>query len=404
MFRKPDELYFESDDLCFYFEGNDSRSFVDLDKYPRSASEFFKELEVMDCIPRVKKRKLDNERNVVFAKYPPYHKRGLCGFDPTIHVDGLEHAMNNPDLKKSAFIWNRIAKPHADCIKGDIEKATWKNYGNSGGPEPMTSEFGKLLINSFWLPKKSDGEMHRPCELTREDLPESFVWDENLAEQLGMRRDELAELAEKASIPVKVIEALKKPATLKRVQEFLARQDTVRTDSINPEFPQDPVKNPERRAAKIDEELENSPVKKYEVREKSDRVNAPREAARVWLKNAYTVDDQMFCQICGKEMPFKKRDGEYYFEAVEALDKEHLPLEHERQFLALCPECAARYQEFIKNDKGAMRKMIDRLMGSADGEIPLSLGELNPNLRFTKKHWFDFKEILKKSIGDTFPQ
>jgi len=118
MFRKPDELYFESDDLCFYFEGNDSRSFVDLDKYPRSASEFFKELEVMDCIPRVKKRKLDNERNVVFAKYPPYHKRGLYGFDPTIHVDGLEHAMNNPDPKKSAFIWNRIAKPHADCIKG----------------------------------------------------------------------------------------------------------------------------------------------------------------------------------------------------------------------------------------------------------------------------------------------
>ena len=101
MYCEPDELYFESDDLCLYFEGDDSRSFVDLEKYPPSASDLFKELEVKDCI-RVKKRELDNEGHVVFAKYPPWHKRGLNGFDPTIHVDGLEHAIKNSNLKKSA--------------------------------------------------------------------------------------------------------------------------------------------------------------------------------------------------------------------------------------------------------------------------------------------------------------
>ena len=194
IYRKPNQLYFGSDELRFYFVGNDSRGFVNLGEYPPSAPELFKELGVMDCI-RVKKRKPDYEGHVVFAKYPPWHKRGRNGFDPTIHVDGLEHAIKNSNLKKSNFIWKKIARPYAVSIKGVIEKATWKNFENSGGPVPMTSSFGELLINLAWLPN-SDGKMHRPCELTLDDLPESFERDAKLAEQLGMQKVEEAKLAE----------------------------------------------------------------------------------------------------------------------------------------------------------------------------------------------------------------
>ena len=45
-------------------------------------------------------------------------------------------------------------------------------------------------------------------------------------------------------------------------------------------------------------------------------------------------------------MPFKKRDGEYYFESVEALSKAYFLKEREPQFLALCLLCAAMYKEF----------------------------------------------------------
>ena len=403
IYRKPDELYFESDVLRLYFEGNDSRAFVNLDEYPPSAPELFKELEVMDCIRvKMKKRKLDYEGHVVFAEYPPWHKRGLNGFDPTMHVDGLEHAIRNSNLKKSSFIWKKIARPHAVSIKGVIERATWKTFGNSGGPVPMTSSFGELLINIAWLPN-SDGKMHRPCELTLDDLPESFQPDTNLAEQLGMKRDEVAELAEKAKIPVKVIEALKNPGILAKFEELLALEDGGGVDPTNPvpsnpKFPESPVINPDRRAAKFDEELGNSPSKEYEERVRSVRVNPPREASRVRLKSEYTNDDeQMICQICQKEMPFKKRDGEYYFEAVEALNEEHVAKEHEAQFLALCPECAARYHEFIKTDKNAMQEMIDQLMVSENLQIPMQLGENEANLRFVEKHWRDIKQILESA-------
>ena len=245
--------------------------------------------------------------------------------------------------------------------------------------------------------------MHRPRELTLDDLPESFVRDANLAEKLGLKKDEVAELAEKTGIPLKVIEVLKKPGMSERFEEFLAREGTVQVNptspiSSNPAFPESPVKNPERRAAMLDKELENLPAKEYERLLRSVRVNLAREAARVRFKSEYTNDDeQMICQICQKEMPFKKHDGEYYFEAVEALNKENFTKELEAQFLALCPECAARYQEFIKRDEDAMQAIIDRLMASTDFQVQLQLGELNTNLRFVEKHWRDIKQILESA-------
>ena len=61
-------------------------------------------------------------------------------------------------------------------------------------------------------------------------------------------------------------------------------------------------------------------------------------------------------------MPFKKRDGQYYFEAVEALNtlsQELLPLH-----LALCPVCAAKYKEFVKRDEAALQLARAALVAS----------------------------------------
>ena len=413
IYCKPNQLYFGSDELRLYFEGNDSRAFVNLDEYPDSARELLTCLCVVDIV-RVNKKEPNNEGYVVISNFPRHHKRGLDGFDPSIKVVGLEHAINHTNFKKSEFVWNYIAKPNSNCIRGMVEYSTNQDYRNSWVEEHISDDFGRLLIDTAWLPD-SAGKMHRPCELTLDDLPQSFERDANLAEQLGMKKDEEVELAEKVGIPVEWIEVLKeappevlnRPEILEKIKELVRGEDSVKEDatnprSSNPEFPESPVKNPERRAAKIDEELEDLPSREYEQRVRSVRVNAAREAARVWLKSKYTNDDeQMICQICQKEMPFKKRDGEYYFEAVEALNRDHFPIEHERQFLALCPECAARYQEFIKNDKEAMQEMINLLMVSENLQIPLQLGELNVNLRFVETHWRDIKQILETSSGDT---
>ena len=71
-------------------------------------------------------------------------------------------------------------------------------------------------------------------------------------------------------------------------------------------------------------------------------------------------------------MPFRKRNGEYYFEAVEAFSIYHfVKKKHEAQFLALCPLCVAMYNEFVKHDEGAMESLKNMLMNSEDAEVSL---------------------------------
>ena len=86
-------------------------------------------------------------------------------------------------------------------------------------------------------------------------------------------------------------------------------------------------------------------------------------------------------------MPFRKLDGEYYFEAVEAFSRKYSSKEHEAQFLALCPLCAAMYKEFVKLDDNAMQELQRALMNSDEPEVPLALGEREASLRFVETHW-----------------
>ena len=93
-------------------------------------------------------------------------------------------------------------------------------------------------------------------------------------------------------------------------------------------------------------------------------------------------------------MPFKKRNMEYYFEAVEALSGEHFTQENGAQYLALCPLCAARFQEFVKHDEAAMVTLKNALMNSENDEISIQLGDINKSIRFVERHIQDMKTIM----------
>lgn len=88
-------------------------------------------------------------------------------------------------------------------------------------------------------------------------------------------------------------------------------------------------------------------------------------------------------------------DGEHYFEAVEALSRDYFAKEHEAQFLALCPLCAAMYNEFVKHDEGAMESLKTALINSEDAEVPLQLGDLDTSIRFVESHFLDIRTITE---------
>ena len=390
VYRRPDQVYFGSDELRMYFSKNDTFVCVSSD-HPQSA--LFKSLDVKESVS-IERKKGNWENHVTICDQHGWHERGLNGFDLNIKADGLEHAIVTPTLKISAFIWNKIARPHSDCIRGIVEKSSRQTYEGSRKEEQL-SEFGKLLTDNAWLPDL-DGEMYKPSDLALDDLLESFVRDEKLADQLGMKKDAVAKLAEEAGISEESLERARQfedaPPELRQKIDSLFQKHK----KNQAEFPKKSTANQERRNKLLEEQMNDASKKECEMGPRSDRPTRRTIDPNHQLREQYTNNvGQVVCQVCKNEMPFKKRDGEYYFEAVEAFSKDYFPKEHEAQFLALCPLCAAKYKEFVKRDEEQEAELHNALHNADGLDVPVRLGECETSIRFVEIHWLDMTTILR---------
>ncbi len=400
-YKKAERLYFKNEELSVYFKGNKDAWFIS-SKYNEKFKEMFKELGVHEEFNIQK-----TEKSQIMSIFRDYHDidlgyqkgnywKGLKSFDPNIQIEGIQYAIKNPLFERSKIIWNEIAVKYSHCIKGKILKSSRQDFSPNASvyeEEELTSDFGNLLIENPWLPNKH-GNFHKPAELKLEDLPESFVCDEKLANQLGMKKDVVAKLAEEVGISMDDIDLINRlkeyPKEYEKVKAILAKKE-------KPEFPSSSSANPERRKEKVVEQIDDAPEKEYKKRNRSVLTTANTIDKETYLRMAYTNNnDQMICQICKEEMPFKKRNGKYYFEAVEALSRDYFTKEHEAQFIALCPVCAAMYKEFVKNDEDAMESLKNELINSEDVEIPIKLGKRYTSIRFVETHFQDIKTILKE--------
>jgi len=392
-FRRPEQCYLPNDDMKIYLGGNEDGWFA-CESVQKELSNYGSDLGLTDTV-KIKCSEPQFSRHYVALPYKGGYRRGMEGYDPEIIVDGLYFALNNPTAPRTELIWNRIARPYSRCIKGKVITSSRQDFSPDAGTyreEPQISQFGQWLRDLYWLPNARGG-FSRPVEISLDDLPESFTRDEILADKLGMRKNIVAKLAEEAGIKVEDIELLRK-----HPEEFKQWKAEIAARFEKPIFPTKSVENRERRQERVLEEIAESPEKEYEPRTRSVRITEATEYTRTWLKEQYTNENgEMLCQICRK-VPFKKRNGEYYFEAVEALSRDYFPKEHEAQFLALCPLCAAMYKEFVKADNEAMKILYQALKDADETEdepdVSLKLGELATSIRFVESHLFDLKIIL----------
>ncbi len=176
-----------------------------------------------------------------------------------------------------------------------------------------------------------------------------------------------------------------------------------------PVFPTEMSVNPEKRAEVTAGSHSNLVAKTYRERTRSVRTSKPQDSdPRYMLKQRYSNEaNEMVCQICEDEMPFKKRDGEYYFEAVEAINKSDADKESAAYFLALCPTCAAKYKEFVKKvDKSSqeMQKFILENPRPQDYKVPIKLDDGEASVHFVQTHYIDLQALLrihqKQSAGE----
>ena len=403
----PQELYVSSEGLSVFLKENPEAWFLDT-RYGEEEREAFRTLGLKEN-PKIQKKEPDRKRHVTLERWHGCHERGLDGFDPGCDVDHLEFAVQSPTTERSRFIWREIAIPLKHQIRGSVEKSTRKTYEESD-KEQVVSTLGKQLLFNAWLPDDSGG-FHKPSDISLTDLPEEFDRDEDLADQLGVKGsgelETLATLAKRSGLDIDVINILKKlkdssPEQFEKLLIIIKRKG-------KPSFPERPSTNVERRTERAKQDAKEAPRKEYKERSRSVRTSTASGDKSTYLKESYTNGEgQLVCQMCEDEMPFRKRDGEYYFESVQVFD--NLSYEHTAAYLALCPVCAAKYKEFVKSDDDNATALRADISSLDELEITIKLGQQDGSIRFVEKHLLDIQGILRSgpngqsaAIGSSSP-
>lgn len=401
VYKIPNDIYFRSPELELYFHDNSNIWFLKEDEGQNEWSN----LGVEDK-PRYLSFKIELPWNI-----KQQLRKGIrCTYEISIvdySLEGLESFLNKiveeskPESKRkySLTLWNFLLK-YLECQKYSFFEGQYNWFYYESRLAYFDASWLKLVRNYSWLSSQND-KFYKPNEISLEQLHSDFKRNMFLAERIGFRSDEVVMLAQKIGFEVEDLDLLKalkeNPEEYQRVKEAVSSKICQK-----PDFPVKRDINRERRDEKIITELPNATPIKYEPKTRIVRTSKNIIDPTTWLRYLYTNDDgEMVCQICQNEMPFKKRNGEYYFETVEIFEKTlresiGLDVEMEQSHLALCPLCAAMYNEFIKNDNSSMQEFTDKLMKSDNFEIAVNLGETESSIRFVEVHLNDLRTILQE--------
>ena len=375
--------------------------------------------------------KLTVEKQRISTDHPEYwylvdmakgQWRSNTGKNEDYVISEVKVLLDAPSIEKSKLIWQTMRFLPEHCLHARF----WNNR-KFGDRAPGKSSLVHELKDAKWVPQEDTDSTSfvRPCDASVENLPKGFPYEAGrkwieaieFGKTFRERSKEYAQRDQQAkNLGFDSSEKAEKYAKLNRIleEQGISADDVIsryspRNSGTKPNFPTLSVKNPELRKKRVSEQLENAPAKTYEERPQRKRVSKDEmEDHRTLLREWYTNESgEMICQICQEEMPFKKTDGAYYFEAIEALTvrfkddelpENHFPKEYEAQYLALCPECAARYDYFARTAQGSrelMKKLRDQLVNLDDLEVPVCLGELETSIRFVEIHLHDLKMVLR---------
>ena len=292
----------------------------------------------------------------------------------------------------------------------------FRNKINSMDGKPVYSTIVRVLSENYWVPDK-EGNFYKPQDIAVEVLPPDFTFNDrhsylfealkfgknvhSIEEFKNDAKQKAERLAAELSVKVEDIKAAKYAR-----DNNIPLVDLIEKEMLNrsrkPALPEASSPNPERRKERVEDEYSDAPDIEYEKVLQSRRVSKPYFDKKVWLRSQYeNIDRDLVCQICKEIMPFRGRDGEYYFEAVSAFNtrkKKNIEKETEINSLALCPLCAAKFSEHIQLDEQAMDEFVEMFSESDGNEVPIQMGEEKASVYFTTQHMRDLKTIL--GVGD----
>jgi len=388
--NNANKIYYPSDDLEQYFENKPDTFFLDSEFYrnlikeneQELLNEFLRKLGIAE-LPRILSNDITNSNKK--NEYSLSH----CTLTYSViekYIDGCEQILQNLSEKKSNLLWKfliLLSDKYNYLLKGEHQYyyrgATRKEYFES-------SEI-KRLRTTQWLFTKN-GKFVSPQELYIDDLSTDYDIEsegaKKLIEFLGIKkRFKLDEFT---------------PDEIKELEREIKERN-------KPAFPTSGPYPPGRLERVAEKYTNAKPIKRQKI-EISKRVSSPEVDPKIYLKSSYytNMDGKLVCQICKNEMPFEKKNGEYYFEKVEIFsDTSILTKESEIAYICCCPICAVKYKpSFI--DESQKIKIKEKILNgnikpNKDGnyEIPISYTSLDEtaSICFVEKHFMDLKTILQ---------
>ena len=323
-------------------------------------------------------------------------ERHTSPIDRDYTISGLADLLNSPSFDLSRLVWQTMCSLPGD---GRYLIATYRRNASAG------SRFADLqlvhhLRRATWVPQEN-GSFVRPAEASRSLLPNGFPYDPG---QQWLKAVKFGEEVARRSEEQRQKEAVAKElgftddASLERARRFAALppedQERILADQRRRaavQLPDHEPANPERRAEAVAAQAATAPDRITEERTRSVSLGreAVKEETAQYLRQQYTSDGDVICQVCKAPMPFKLDDGTDYFEKIEFLPE--LKKRHYQNYLALCPNHAAMFKE-ANGSSEILRDLFTKLSGN---ELEVVLAQENATIYFTKTHIADLKKVLE---------
>lgn len=316
-------------------------------------------------------------------------------------IPELDHILAQPTNELTRLVWRTMDGAPTGVLQAQFRPN--RQYPT----RQQDSSLVLLLKRSKWIPQLG-GAFVVPAKARRDSLPSGFPFDagKDWLEAIGFGEEETARgVIDQVTVSVAEKLGFGDPEQLHLAQEFaklpMEEQRLIlaeHREGAVVEEPDEPSTDPERRRTKVQEAAREAPDRGSELRLRavSERRDGVKEGADAYLRQYYTKDKVMYCQIGNHALPFRLPNSqEYYFEAVEILTRKESSKHHKQNYLCLCPNHAAMFR-FANSSRERMRPLLKSATRNA---IELTLAGKLVALNFKQKHLDDLKAIMEEDRG-----
>lgn len=327
--------------------------------------------------------------------------------DRDYKIEGFEWIFDECDESLAIVAWDTLCNAEEEkTISGYLTATFQKSRKNGARHAP--SQLVYQLRKTAWVPQQ-DGPSVAPPFADPKLLPRNgffpfepdWKWVE--AVQFGYQLTSRIEAKEQEDEVLRKSLGIANNQSLDEIRELVRLFAKLPPDrrrkhideaqqELDFELPENEPKNEELRSRRVGEDAIDAPDRETEKRERSVSMNreAVKAGAIQYLIQQYTNDDQaMICQVCQRELPFKRLNGDYYFEAVEFITE--LELRHYQNYLALCPNHAAMF----KHSNASKDRLKELFLGMGRTcKIDVDLANAMHSIYFTETHKVDFAAVI----------